>query len=94
MKSALVQVRVDQETKDQADRLFTDLGLDTATAVRIFLRQAIKGEGLPFEVRKQPRYNGVTEAAMAEAAAMAEGRLTVPTYASWGDFEASLDDED
>ncbi|MCL2090458.1 MAG: type II toxin-antitoxin system RelB/DinJ family antitoxin [Micrococcales bacterium] len=92
MKSALVQVRVDQQTKQDADALFTDLGMDTATAVRVFLRQAILTRSLPFDVR-QPRFNAATEAAMTEADDIAEGRLSAPTYGSWAAFEESLDDD-
>ncbi len=93
MKSALVQVRVDQEMKEQADSLFTGLGMDTATAIRVFLRQAILTSGFPFEVRQQPRFNAVTEAAIAEGDAIAEGRIKAPIYRSWSEFEASLDDD-
>ena len=50
--TALIQVRVDEETKQKADSLFADLGFDTPTAIRIFLNQSIRREGLPFEVAK------------------------------------------
>jgi len=93
VKSALVQVRIDQETKQNADTLFADLGMDTPTAIRVFLRQAIEARGFPFEIRQQPRYNATTEAAMVEGDAIAEGRISVPSYASWSDFEASLEDD-
>jgi DNA-damage-inducible protein J len=93
VKSSLVQVRVDQETKQDADALFSDLGMDTATAVRIFLRQAIQTRSLPFEVRQQPRYNATTEAAIAEGDAISEGLTEAPTYATWESFEASLEEE-
>jgi len=93
VKSALIQVRVDQETRQDADALFNDLGMDTATAIRIFLKQAIQARGLPFHVRQQPRYNATTEAAIAEGDAIAEGCVQVPTYSSWNDFEASLEDD-
>lgn len=92
MKAALVQVRVDQETKQDADTLFAGLGMDTATAVRVFLRQAIQTQSLPFEVRQQPRYNATTEAAIVEGDLIAEGRVKAPAYTSWEDFESSLDD--
>jgi len=91
MKSALIQVRVDEETKKEADALFADLGMDTATAIRVFLRQAIQGRGLPFEVRIQERYNATTEAAIAEGDAIAEGRLASPGFKSWNDFVKSTD---
>ena len=50
--SALIQVRIDEETKQKADSLFADLGFDTPTAIRIFLNQSIRREGMPFEVAK------------------------------------------
>lgn len=48
---ANLQVRVNDELKSQADMLFTSLGLDTSTAVRIFLTAAVENNGLPFEVK-------------------------------------------
>lgn len=65
-QNALIQVRVEDSLKKDADALFSDLGLDTPTAIRIFLKQAIKRHGLPFEVT-QPTPNAETLAAMEEA---------------------------
>ena len=48
---ANLQVRINDELKTKADMLFTSLGLDTSTAVRIFLAAAVENNGLPFEVR-------------------------------------------
>jgi DNA-damage-inducible protein J len=49
---ATIQVRVDDNTKAAADTLFSSLGLDTTTAVRIFLAAALENNGLPFAVRR------------------------------------------
>lgn len=65
-QSTLIQVRVDAALKKDADALFSDLGLDTPTAIRIFLKQAIKRHGLPFDVA-QPAPNTETIAAIEEA---------------------------
>lgn len=65
-QSALIQVRIDDSLKKEADALFSDLGLDTPTAIRIFLKQAIKQQGLPFDV-VQPMPNAETIAAMEES---------------------------
>ena len=64
-QTALIQVRVDEEIKKKADILFADLGFDTPTAIRIFLNQSIRREGMPFEVAK-PQPNEETLAAMIE----------------------------
>ncbi|MBE6877144.1 MAG: type II toxin-antitoxin system RelB/DinJ family antitoxin [Ruminococcus sp.] len=51
---ANLQVRLNDELKAQADELFASLGLDTSTAVRIFLTMALEKNGLPFEVKHHP----------------------------------------
>ena len=48
---ATIQVRVDDNTKIAADSLFGSLGLDTSTAVRMFLAAALDYNGLPFAVK-------------------------------------------
>lgn len=48
---ANLQVRVNDELKSEADTLFASLGLDTSTAVRIFLTASVENNGLPFEVK-------------------------------------------
>ncbi|MDR0913810.1 MAG: type II toxin-antitoxin system RelB/DinJ family antitoxin [Oscillospiraceae bacterium] len=45
-----IQVRVDDNLKDSADMLFSSLGLDTSTAVRMFLVAAMERGGIPFPV--------------------------------------------
>lgn len=45
-----IQVRVDDHLKDSADALFASLGLDTSTAVRMFLIAAMAAGGIPFMV--------------------------------------------
>ncbi len=45
---ATLQIRVDDVLKKQADALFSSLGLDTSTAIRIFLMQLLKMMVSPF----------------------------------------------
>ena len=46
----IIQVRVDDNLKESADLLFASLGLDTSTAIRIFLKASMKVGGIPFAV--------------------------------------------
>lgn len=48
---ATLQIRIDDTVKQQADTLFSSLGLDTPTAVRIFLNASIENAGIPFSVQ-------------------------------------------
>jgi DNA-damage-inducible protein J len=49
---ATIQIRVDDSMKSAADNLFGSLGLDTSTAVRMFISAAIEHEGIPFAIRR------------------------------------------
>lgn len=45
-----IQVRVEDELKNSADALFASLGLDTSTAIRMFLIASMEAGGIPFAV--------------------------------------------
>ena len=63
MKSVNVTFRVDEDIKQQADALFSELGMSLSTAFNIFLRQSVREQRLPFVVSKNTP-NAVTLAAM------------------------------
>ena len=50
--SKTLQISVDYVIKNASDELFSSIGLDTSTAVRIFLKIAIETGGLPIEVKR------------------------------------------
>lgn len=56
MATAVLQTRVDTETKLEAESLFNSLGLDITTAIRLFLRQSINQQRIPFDI-VPPKYN-------------------------------------
>lgn len=60
MATAVLQTRVDAKTKQEAEGLFESLGLDITTAIRLFLRQAINQQRIPFEI-VPPQYNFTDE---------------------------------
>ncbi|MBS3942840.1 MAG: type II toxin-antitoxin system RelB/DinJ family antitoxin [Dethiobacter sp.] len=64
-----VSIRIDVQLKKQAEELFSDLGLNMTTAMTIFLRQAVRNQGIPFEISRVP--NAETIAAMREAETIA-----------------------
>ena len=47
----IIQIRVDDDVKSEVEALFESLGLDTATAVRMFFMASLEERGLPFSVR-------------------------------------------
>lgn len=48
MATSLLQVRVEDSLKDKAAQVFDSLGIDTSTAVRMFLKRAVMENGIPF----------------------------------------------
>jgi DNA-damage-inducible protein J len=64
MKSAEIRSRIEPDLKEGATRVLADCGLNISDAIRLFLRQVVVNNGLPFEV-KVP--NAATRAAMEEA---------------------------
>ena len=50
MSNTTLSIRVNEEVKKEADQLFENLGLNLSRAVNIFLRQAIREQGIPFQV--------------------------------------------
>ncbi len=49
---AAIQIRLDDNIKTAADSLFSALGLDTSTAIRMFIAAAIEHDGIPFAVKR------------------------------------------
>ncbi len=50
MASTNVTIRMDKDLKNQADELFSVLGLSFSTAVGVFCRQAVMRGKIPFEL--------------------------------------------
>ncbi len=52
-----IQIRIDQQIKDAANKELKKLGLDMSSAVKIYLHQIIIHKGIPFPVVTE---NGLT----------------------------------
>ena len=67
--TSAINVQIDSETKKQATTILNDLGLSMSTAINLFLKQVIKTDGLPFEV-KNPKPSRQLLKALKEAEKM------------------------
>lgn len=52
-----IQVRVDSEDKNKASQIFSKIGIDTSTAIRMFLKQTIRKNTLPFSIDDSDNYD-------------------------------------
>lgn len=53
MTTATINARIDADLKRDAENIFSQIGLSTSQAIRLFYKQTILEKGLPF----QPVYN-------------------------------------
>jgi len=51
MATTNLNIRIDTELKKQSEQIFNELGLNMSTALTVFLRQAVRSNGIPFEMR-------------------------------------------
>jgi len=65
-KTTNLNLRIDPILKEQAEKLFDELGLSTATACNIFIKQAVRQGRIPFEIATNIP-NETTNAAMRES---------------------------
>lgn len=78
-------VRMDRQVKQDSEALFQDLGMNLTTAINVFLRQAIRTGGFPFEI-KQDQPNKETLLALIES----EQLLSDPKTKRYANVEEAL----
>ena len=92
VKTANLNIRIDPQTKQGAEQLYSTFGITISDAVNIFLRQSLLVGGLPFEM-KQPRYNAETGSAIQETRDIMKGRKKSKNYSSAYELSAELEEE-
>ena len=89
MATTNLNIRTDKEVKDQADHIFSELGLSMTTAINVFLRTTIRMNGLPFELKLDVP-NATTAAAIEEGKKIATDKK-VKGYKNIKDLRKALD---
>ena len=49
-ESVVTTIRVDKETKEEASRIFKELGLSLSGGIEVCLRAVVREQGLPFDM--------------------------------------------
>lgn len=62
MNTTTLNVRINKNTKQQAQKIVEKLGLDLSSAVKLFLNQVINTKSIPFEIRTENGYTPAYEA--------------------------------
>ena len=53
MAKVSTNINLDPTLKKNAQELLRDLGMDLTTAITIFLRQTVREQGIPFEIKRE-----------------------------------------
>ena len=89
MATTNLNIRIDKDIKDQAEEIFNELGLNMTTAVNMFLRTAIREQGIPFELKLNVP-NETTAAAIEEGRKMMSNS-SAPRYSSMDALKEALE---
>ncbi len=85
MAKVSTNISLDPELKKSAQELFSDLGMDLTTAVTLFLRQAVREQGMPFAITRAVP-NAETRAALEEYTAMRNNPEQYKRYDSFSEL--------
>lgn len=92
MTTANINVRVDANLKKKADSLFNDLGLNMSSAITMFLKSAVRYDGIPFEIRRNA-FNAENCKTLAEYNEMKAHPEKYKRYHSFSDLVKDIDNE-
>ena len=56
MAQTNLTIRIDENTKFEAEKLFNNIGLTISSAINIFFRQSIRAQSIPFELKPYDDY--------------------------------------
>ncbi len=89
MATTNLNIRTDKVVKDQAEKIFNELGLNMTTAINIFLRTSIREHGIPFDLKLDVP-NDTTVAAIEEGRKLMNDP-DAPRFSSMTDLKTALE---
>ena len=66
MSTSVIQIRVDENLKMKATEIYSDLGIDISTAIRMFLKRSVLENGIPFSMTLPQKPQEIGLKALAE----------------------------
>jgi DNA-damage-inducible protein J len=89
MKTAVVNIRMNPETKAKAELLFDSFGITLSDAFNIFVNQSLYENAIPFRVQRN-KPTPELASALCEVDMMIAGKTPKPATQSTSDFFAEL----
>ena len=91
MPKVSTNINLDLDLKKSAQELFADFGLDMTTAITMFLRQSVREQRIPFEIRREIP-NKRTLEAMEEALRISRDD-SVKSYSTIEELKKALEED-
>jgi len=90
--TSAINVQVNAKDKEKASNILKDLGLNMSTAINMFIKQIIKNDGLPFDV-KNPKPSKELLEALQEGEDILNGKIKAKKYHSVKELIGDLENE-
>jgi len=90
---ANVNIRIDDQLKKEAERIFSELGLSMSTATNVFYKQVVRYGGIPFELRiSDPFYSAENQARLQKSISDYESGSSKPIIKTMAELEEISDE--
>ena len=90
---ANVNIRVDDQLKKDAEKIFSELGLSMSTATNVFYKQVVRYGGIPFELRiSDPFYSAENQARLQKSISDYESGSSKPIIKTMAELEEMSDE--
>ena len=87
-----INIRMDDNLKIRAEALFEELGMNMSTAFTIFIKQALRQNGIPFEITADPFYGEINQAHLHKVITALESGTVQPLPKTMEELEAMADE--
>lgn len=91
-KTDTLNIRIEPELKKEVEETLSDLGMNIADAVTIFLKQVVLTESIPFIIRK-PKFSDEMLEAITEAEEMEKNPDNYKSFQTVEEFMEDLHNE-
>jgi len=85
---ANVNIRVDDKLKQDAESVFSALGLSMSAATNVFYKQVVRHGGIPFELRIDPFFSAENQAHLERIISEYEAGKSKPVIKRMEELEA------
>lgn len=91
-KTSSMHIRVEPQVKKEVERILNTLGMTSAEAINIYLKQIILNSGIPFEI-KTPQFSDEMLESIAEAEEIEKHPENYKSYKNLAEIMEDLDNE-